>query len=59
MERQTTIENEGQEYVDDPVEEEGVILCGKEPILHKQVVRYERVRLKWMKPGPDGKLVPR
>lgn len=55
---QTTLED-GQAYIDEPVYETVPVLVGKEPMLGQVVRYYTRVPLKWMKPGPDGKLVPR
>jgi len=54
----TTIE-EGQPYVDQPTYESVPVLVGKEPMTGQTVRYYTRVPLKWMKPGPDGNLVPR
>jgi hypothetical protein len=54
-----TAVEEGDPYVDRPVFIERPVFCGKEPILHPQLDHYKRTPLRWMKPGPDGKLVPR
>ena len=50
---------DGDPYVDEPVLKEVTLLCGKEPIKHQQLSHYRRIPLRWMKPGPNGKLVPR
>lgn len=64
----TTIKCEGQPFVDEPIhvypipetELQGAIRAmfrrRSPPPL---IIGYERVRLRWMKPGPDGKMVPR
>ena len=63
----TTIED-GQPYVDDPIyldpKQETVLAAAIREIFgHRALPRllshYEHVRLRWMKPGPHGKLVPR
>ena len=50
-------------YVDAPIVKVYKIplLVGKEPIEHEvqKVVGYRREPLRWMKPGPDGKAIPR
>jgi hypothetical protein len=60
----------GQEFIDEPIyvkpRGEHMTLIARslriaygrkdqKPIL----VRHERVKLRWMKPSPDGKLIPR
>lgn len=50
---------EGQEYADVPVYKQ-TFVYGTRGLLPAKVVRYYvRTPLRWMKPGPDGKLVPR
>lgn len=50
---------EGDAYVDLPVYDDFPVFCGKEPMKGVAVRYYERTPLRWMKPGPDGKLVPK
>lgn len=50
---------DGQSYVDSPAYEKAPVYCGKEPMVGQIVRYYTRTPLHWMKPGPDGKLVPR
>ena len=63
----TTIQD-GQPYVDEPVylepKPETLLQAAirevfKRPAARRLLSHYERVKLRWMKPGPDGKLVPR
>ena len=54
----TTLE-EGQPYVDLATYEAVPVLVGKEPMIGQTVRYYTRVPLKWMKPDPNGKPVPR
>ena len=51
-------------YFDEQVSQtvrEVPVLVGVAPMVHKQVLRteYRHVPLRWMSPGPDGKLIPR
>lgn len=50
---------EGQPYVDRPVYKEVEVFCAKTPAKGKVLSYFNRIPLRWMKPGPDGKLVPR
>lgn len=50
---------DGQRYVDEPVYKEVPVYCGVKPMLGKVTRYYQRIPLRWMKPGPDGKPVPR
>lgn len=50
---------EGQPYVDQPVYKLAEVFCAKEPMKAKFLNYYRRTPLRWMKPGPNGKLVPR
>jgi hypothetical protein len=70
MERVTQVTREGQEFVEEPIYEVvGVpkavasslaVAFGRKPSpTIVDITGYERVRLRWMKPGPDGKLVPK
>ena len=63
----TTI-SDGQPYVDEPVYiepiretflEAAIREIFKRRPLPRLLTHYDRVKLRWMKPGPDGKLVPR
>lgn len=54
----TTLE-EGQAYVDEPVFKNVPVYCAKEPVMHPELRHYKRIPLRWMKPGTNGKLVPR
>jgi hypothetical protein len=54
----TTVQD-GQPYVDEPVRKKVPVFCAKEPMEALVLDHYRRVPLRWMKPGPDGKLVPR
>ena len=70
-----TIQHVGQEFLDQPVFQvtrprldPGRVAdavsraCGRHipPIPEERVqVGWERTHLRWMRPGPDGKLVPR
>ena len=54
-----TVIAEWQSYVDQPVYDVVPVYCGKEPMLGKVTRYYKRTPLRWMKPSPDGKLVPR
>lgn len=49
----------GDEYVDRPTYEAVPVYCGREPLTGRVVRYYKRTAIRWMKPGPDGKLVPR
>lgn len=50
---------DGQPYVDEPVIKIVEVFCGNEPMVGTILSHYRRVPLRWMKPGPDGKLIPR
>lgn len=59
---------DGQNYLDEPVYvkplpaselERSLSRAFGRPQLKPILVAYEHVRLRWMKPGRDGKLVPR
>ena len=63
----TTIKD-GQPYVDEPVYLEpkresklqtSIREIFERPAAPQLLSHYDRVKLRWMKPGPDGKLVPR
>ena len=63
----TTVKD-GQPYVDEPVyidpKQETILEAAIRDIFKRRPARrllshYDRVKLRWMKPGPDGKLVPR
>lgn len=63
-----SVEYEGQPFVDDPVcampkpatkMESSLALAFKRRLPQPIHTGYERVRLRWMKRGSDGKLVPR
>lgn len=51
--------HDGDSYVDQPVLKELPVFCGKEPMTGNVIAFYKRIPLRWMKPGPAGKLVPR
>lgn len=57
--RRPTELNEGDAYVDLPVYGDVAVYGGKAPMKGAVVRYYERTPLRWMKPGPDGKLVPK
>ena len=65
----TAIAHEGQSYVDEPIytETKPVPLAYElasafgrpmDPLI-RNLDGHNRVRLRWMKPGPDGKLIPK
>lgn len=51
--------NDGDPYVDEAITKDVPVYCGKKPMVGQVISYYRRVPLRWMKPGPDGKLVPR
>lgn len=60
----TNIKNDRQTFVDDPVysrpkKVDASVAAAFGRKLRPILTGYERVQLRWMKPGPDGKLVPR
>ena len=70
MKQNLKITHEGQRYVDEPI----VVYPKRRSIIEASIaaafnprerlrspitVSHERVKLRWMKPGQDGKLVPR
>lgn len=46
----TTIEAEGQPFIDEPVFKDVPIYCATKPIVHRQLTGYDRVKLNWKKP---------
>lgn len=50
---------DGQAYIDDPIYKQAPVYCGKEPMTGNVLSYYKRTPLRWMKPGANGKLVPR
>ena len=63
----TTI-TDGQPYVDEPIylepKPESTLQAAIREIFQRPAARrllshYDHVKLRWMKPGPNGKLVPR
>jgi hypothetical protein len=54
----TTIEEEGQPYLDEPIIKEVPVYCAVEPMTILQTVGHNRVKLNW-KRYVNGKLVPR
>lgn len=65
----TAITHDGQRYFDDPVFAKPLANIMERSVsaaLDKNyrpkppiVLRHERVALRWMRPGPDGKLIPK
>ena len=65
----TTITNDGQQYVDDPIVvrqktpstiEWSVAAAFGQPRVHLPItIGHERVQLRWMKPDGKGGLVPK
>lgn len=68
MKLQTTIDRDGQSYVDDPVYafpkmptpvESAVAAAFEREMPRPITVGHERVRLRWMKPDGHGGVIPR
>ena len=64
----TEIEKDGQEYLDRPIyakpKEESIIASSVKSAFGRRkaipiAIGLERVFLQWVKPGADGKLIPR
>lgn len=68
--RLTTIENEDQKWIDEPVYTNPLtkftsnvarsvqrLFKSKPP--QPEIIGYDRIRLNWMKPDGNGKLIPR